>query len=152
MFYQDIKTYLPEDILALTDRIGMRHSMELRVPFTDHVLMELCATIPAEMKMKQMRKKAMLKSIAAAKLPQPVLNHRKQGFAAPMAQWLKTDLKSFSDDLLSGEGKSNEGILRKSEIREMIADHMQGRELNDKRIFALIMFQRWCERNSKSKC
>ncbi len=150
MFYQDIKTYLPEDILALTDRIGMRHSMELRVPFTDHVLMELCATIPAEMKMKQMRKKAMLKSIAAAKLPQPVLNHRKQGFAAPMAQWLKTDLKSFSDDLLSSGGKSHDCILRKSEIREMIADHMQGRELNDKRIFALIMFQKWHDSSNKS--
>ncbi|OPY91672.1 MAG: Asparagine synthetase (glutamine-hydrolyzing) 1 [Syntrophus sp. PtaU1.Bin208] len=152
MFYQDIKTYLPDDILALTDRIGMRHSMELRVPFTDHVLMEFCATIPAEMKIKRMRKKAMLKSIAAAKLPQTVLNHRKQGFASPMAQWLKNDLKSFIDDLLSGGGKINDGILRKSEIRVMIADHMQGRELNDKRIFALIMFQRWCERSSVFTC
>jgi len=143
MFYQDIKTYLPEDILTLTDRIGMRHSMELRVPFTDHVLIEMCATIPAEMKMKRMQKKALLKSIAAAKLPRPVLAHRKQGFASPMAQWLKTDLKSCSDDLLLSETKNNSDILRKSEIREMIADHMRGRELNDKRIFALIMFQKW---------
>jgi asparagine synthase (glutamine-hydrolysing) len=150
MFYQDIKTYLPEDILTLTDRIGMRHSMELRVPFTDHVLIEMCATIPAEMKMKRMQKKALLKSIAAAKLPRPVLAHRKQGFASPMAQWLKTDLKSCSDDLLSSETKNNSDILRKSEIREMIADHMRGRELNDKRIFALIMFQKWCERSTKS--
>jgi asparagine synthase (glutamine-hydrolysing) len=150
MFYQDIKTYLPEDILTLTDRIGMRHSMELRVPFTDHVLIEMCATIPAEMKMKRMQKKALLKSIAAAKLPRPVLAHRKQGFASPMAQWLKTDLKSCSDDLLLSETKNNSDILRKSEIREMIADHMRGRELNDKRIFALIMFQKWCERSTKS--
>lgn len=151
MFYQDIKTYLPEDILALTDRIGMRHSMELRVPFTDHVLMELCATIPAEMKMKRLRKKAMLKSIATVKLPRPVLAHRKQGFASPMAQWLKSDLKSFSNALLMTAGeKSIDGILRRNVIREMIADHMQCRELNDKRIFALIMYQKWCERNSGS--
>ena len=60
-----------------------------------------------------------------------------------MAQWLKTDLKSCSDDLLLSETKNNSDILRKSEIREMIADHMRGRELNDKRIFALIMFQKW---------
>jgi len=52
-------------------------------------------------------------------------------------------LKSFSDDLLSGGAKNDGGILRTSEMREMIADHMQGRELNDKRIFALIMFQKW---------
>ncbi|NPV03136.1 MAG: asparagine synthase (glutamine-hydrolyzing) [Syntrophaceae bacterium] len=150
MFYQDIKTYLPDDILALTDRIGMRHSMELRVPFTDHVLMEFCATIPAEMKMKRMQKKAMLKQIAAAKLPRPVLAHRKQGFASPMAQWLKSDLKSFSEALISAGGKSIEDVLRRSVIREMIADHMQCRELNDKRIFALIMYQRWCEKNKGS--
>jgi len=67
-----------------------------------------------------------------------------------MAQWLKTDLKSFSDDLLSGGGKNNGGILKKSEIRVMIADHMQGRELNDKRIFALIMFQKWHDLSNRT--
>jgi len=50
VFYCDIKTYLPEDILALTDKMSMQHSLEVRVPFLDHVLMEFAATIPPEMK------------------------------------------------------------------------------------------------------
>ncbi len=143
MFYQDIKTYLPEDILALTDRIGMHHSMELRVPFTDHVLMEICATIPAGMKLKCMKKKAMLKNIAAAKLPEPVLSHRKQGFAAPMAQWLKNDMKALSEDLLSNDRIRDDGIFKKEVVRKMLMDHHNLKELNDKIIFALIMFQKW---------
>jgi len=56
VFYCDVKTYLPDDILALTDRLSMCHSLEVRVPFLDHPLFEFSANIPAEMKMKWFRK------------------------------------------------------------------------------------------------
>ena len=52
--YQDLKTYLPEDILALSDRLGMHHSLEIRVPFIDHKVVEYCARIPSHMKIKGM--------------------------------------------------------------------------------------------------
>lgn len=145
IFFQDIKTYLPDDILALTDRIGMMHSMELRVPFTDHVLMELCATIPAAIKMKYLQKKSMLKRIAKSRLPAPVLSHRKQGFASPMAQWLKSDLRDISKDLLSKERILSGGIFNYDFINRMFEQHINRKELRDKAIFTLIMFQKWQE-------
>ncbi len=150
MFYQDIKTYLPEDILALTDRIGMLHSQELRVPFTDHVLVEFCATIPAEMKLKRFQKKYLLKKTASGFIPKEVLNHRKQGFASPMAQWLKGDLTSLREELLSKESIEAGGILNWEFVKRAIFEHLNRKELNDKVIFALIMFQKWKQNTGKS--
>jgi asparagine synthase (glutamine-hydrolysing) len=149
-FYVDIKTYLPEDILALTDRIGMHHSMELRVPFTDHLLMELCAGIPSGMKLRNFRKKSMLKDIAEDKLPYPVLTHRKQGFASPIAQWLKSDLKGLSRELLSRERIGRDGIINQGVIQKMYTEHVTRKELKDRAIFALIMFQKWQEVNRQA--
>ena len=143
MLYQDIKTYLPDDILTLTDRIGMLHSQELRVPFTDHVLMEFCATIPAEMKLKGFQKKYLLKKAAGQNIPREVLNHRKQGFSSPMAQWLKEDLATLREKLLSKKKIETGGIFNWEFVNNCIFEHLTRKELNDKNIFALIMFQKW---------
>jgi asparagine synthase (glutamine-hydrolysing) len=142
-FYQDIKTYLPDDILALTDRIGMLHSQELRVPFTDHVLMEFCATIPAGMKLKHLQKKHLLKNAASRYIPKEVLSHRKQGFSSPMAQWLKGDLHLLRDELLSREKIETGGIFNWEFVQSVVSEHLSQKELHDRSIFALIMFQKW---------
>ncbi|MCK4788494.1 MAG: asparagine synthase (glutamine-hydrolyzing) [Desulfobacteraceae bacterium] len=146
VFYQDIKTYLPDDILALTDRIGMFHSLELRVPFTDHKLVEFCATIPAGMKLKNLTKKHLLKKIAKGVLPREVISHRKQGFSSPMAKWLQADLKPYIYDLISKEKIEKDGILNWNFIERVLDEHFSRRELHDKLIFAIIMFQKWRER------
>ena len=77
--YQDIKMYLPDDILALTDRVGMWHSLELRVPFIDHTLLEFCARLPSALKLRRGQKKYLLRRAARQHVPESVLNHRKQG-------------------------------------------------------------------------
>jgi len=147
--YLDIKTYLPDDILALTDRIGMLHSQELRVPFTDHVLMEFCATIPAEMKLKNMQKKYLLKKVAQRSVPKEVLNHRKQGFSSPMAQWLKKDLAVERDSLLSNMKNHNlDGLLNLIFLEKIVIEHVRKEELHDKTLFASIMLHQWLSRNS----
>jgi asparagine synthetase B (glutamine-hydrolysing) len=66
--YHDLHTYLPEDILAMSDRLSMYYGLELRVPFVDHPLVEFCATIPSSMKIQAMTKKYLLKEVA----PSPV--------------------------------------------------------------------------------
>jgi asparagine synthase (glutamine-hydrolysing) len=99
--YCDLKTYLPEDILAVTDRMSMHHALEVRVPFLDHVFLEFCATIPPEMKLKGLRKKHLLKTAVRPYLPKEVIDHRKQGFTAPMTRWLKNELKPYVLDMLS---------------------------------------------------
>ena len=144
-FYCDIKTYLPDDILAVTDRMSMHHSLEVRVPFVDHKLLEFCATIPAEMKMKWFHKKYLLKKATKNLLPKQVISHRKQGFVGPMAQWLKTDLKYYALEALSEENIKEHGFFNHSTIKQVLDDHFSGNEINDKLIWALIIFQKWFE-------
>lgn len=142
-FYQDFKMYLPDDILALSDRLSMHHSLELRVPFVDHKLVEFCATIPHTMKIRFFRKKYLLKKIAKQFLPSDVINHRKQGFASPMASWLRNDLKEYSMALLSESNLNKHGFFKNTYIIDILRNHINRRESYDKLIFALMIFQRW---------
>lgn len=145
--YVDIKTYLPEDILALSDRLSMWHSLEVRVPLVDHHLVELSAQLPSRYKLNWHHKKILLKKIAARYLPPEVLNHRKQGFEAPMAFWLRTDLADYAREILGETRLGQTGIFNQNYISSKLEEHMSGRHKNNKLLFSLIMFQEWYERH-----
>jgi len=142
-FYCDIKTYLPEDILACTDRMSMRHSLEVRVPFIDHKLMEFCACIPSEMKIKWGTKKYILRKAADDFLPKDVIHHRKQGFVGPMTRWLQRDLKPFVQDLLSSDNLNKHALFNNSVVFRTLDEHFRRVEIHDKLLWALIKFQYW---------
>jgi asparagine synthase (glutamine-hydrolysing) len=145
VFACDLATYLPDDILACTDRLSMSHSLEVRVPFLDHELVEYCATIPAELKMKWFRKKYLLKRGVRSLLPREVLEHRKQGFVGPLARWLRTDLRAFTRETLSSRRLECHGLFEPRVVERLLDDHETGRELNDTTIWALLIFQTWFE-------
>jgi asparagine synthase (glutamine-hydrolysing) len=138
-----MKTYLSEDILAVTDRMSMHHALEVRVPFLDHPLMEFCATIPPEMKLKWFRKKYLLKKAVRAFLPKEVINHRKQGFVGPMAQWLKHDLRSYTIETLSKQNLGKHGFFNIKVVESILDEHYSRRELHDTLIWSLLVFQKW---------
>jgi asparagine synthase (glutamine-hydrolysing) len=142
-FFYDVKTYLPEDILSVTDRISMHHSLEVRVPYLDHRLFELCARIPSEMKMKWFRKKYLFKKAVKSLLPKEVLDHRKQGFIGPMTQWLKKDLKPFVLESLSKKNLDKHGLLNYSTVQRILNEHLSGKEIHDTLIWSLLIFQVW---------
>jgi asparagine synthase (glutamine-hydrolysing) len=142
-FYCDIKTYLPEDILAVTDRMSMHHALEVRVPFLDHPLIEFCATIPPEMKIKWFNKKYLLKKAMHDFLPPEIMTHRKQGFVGPMTQWLKTDLKPYVLNTLSREKLKKHDLLNSQTVEKVLEEHFSGREIHDTLIWAMVLFQRW---------
>ena len=144
--YHDIHTYLPEDVLALSDRVSMRYSLELRVPFLDHELVEFCASIPSTLKIRALTKKYLLKRAAAPLLPPEILNHRKQGFASPMSAWMRSDLQHYVRETLSPSRLKRHGFFDDNAVRELIDAHMTRRESHDRQLFALIMFQKWHER------
>jgi asparagine synthase (glutamine-hydrolysing) len=144
-FYFDIKTYLPEDILAVTDRMSMYHALEVRVPFLDHHLMEFCATIPSEMKMKWFRKKYLLKKAVKNLLPRPVIEHRKQGFVGPMAQWLKNDLKPYVLETLSEKNLKKHDLFNLETVKKILEEHFSGKEIHDTLIWSMVIFQAWFE-------
>ncbi len=150
-FYCDIKTYLPEDILAVTDRMSMQHALEVRVPFLDHKFMEFCATIPPEMKMKWFGKKYLLKKAVRNLLPQDVIKHRKQGFVGPMTQWLKKDLKPFILETISEEALRKHGLLNHKVVRTILDEHFSGQEIHDTLIWSILIFQKWYESYSEAK-
>ena len=144
-FYCDVKTYLPEDILAVTDRMSMHHALEVRVPFLDHKFMELCATIPSEMKMKWFRKKYLLKKAVKNLLPETVIRHRKQGFVGPMAQWLKNDLKHYVLETLSDKKLKKHELFNYRTIQTLLEEHFSGKEIHDTLIWSILIFQTWYE-------
>jgi asparagine synthase (glutamine-hydrolysing) len=146
--YVDLKTYLPEDILALSDRLSMWHSLELRVPLVDHPLVELSARLPARWKAGWRRKKILLRQIAERKLPNAVLAHRKQGFESPMAAWLKNELQSYARELLGPARLGASGLFNMDYVEARLDEHLAGRRKNNKLLFSLIMFQEWHERNA----
>lgn len=143
MFYTDIKTYLPDDILALSDRLSMWHSLELRVPLVDHELVELCARMPFRLKLRLNSKKYLLRKIAADKLPPAILGHRKQGFEAPMAAWLRHDLAGFARDRLAPMRIEQMGLFEPRVVSALLEDHLTGRHRHNKLLFSLIMFGEW---------
>lgn len=110
--YCDFQAYLPEDILAMSDRISMHHSMELRVPFVDHEVVEYSAGIPSGLKIRGTRKKYLLRKIAARYLPDNIIRHKKQGFASPMTAWLKHDLKDVVKERLAKEEIEKHGFFQ----------------------------------------
>ena len=141
--YCDFKTYLPEDILAVTDRMSMHHALEVRVPFLDHKFLEFCFTIPPEMKLKWFRKKFLLKKAVRSHLPQEVISHRKQGFVGPMTKWLKNELKPYVLDTLSEKNLDKHGILNPGMVRRILDEHFSGKEIHDTLIWSMVIFQTW---------
>jgi asparagine synthase (glutamine-hydrolysing) len=143
VFYCDLKTYVPDDILVVIDRMSMHHALEVRVPFLDHKLVEFCATIPPEMKLKGFQKKYLLKRALQDMLPSEVINHRKQGFVGPMTIWLKTDLKSYVLEHLSQVNLAKHGLFNEKVTTRLIHEHFSGKEIHDTLIWSLIVFQAW---------
>src|ERR1700694_2276689 len=112
----DLRWDLAGDILALTDRLSMWHSLELRVPYLDHRFVEEVMTIPANLKIRGLNQKHILKKVAGKWLPAPVINHRKQGFEAPMGRWLRGPLKTLMQGTLAAGSVSNGGIFYAAQI------------------------------------
>jgi asparagine synthase (glutamine-hydrolysing) len=143
VLYCDIKTYLPDDILTVTDRMSMYHSLEVRVPYVDHRVLEFCSTIPPEMKLKWFKKKYLLKKATASLLPKEVINHRKQGFVGPMTRWLQTDLKPYVLETLDERNLSKHGLFNALTIKRIVDEHLSGKEIHDTLIWSLVIFQKW---------
>nr|MBI3613022.1 asparagine synthase (glutamine-hydrolyzing) [Nitrospirota bacterium] len=141
--YQDVKVYLPDDILANTDRMSMAHSLEVRVPFLDHKVMEFCATIPHACKVRGFQKKYLFRKAVAHLLPEQILRKKKQGFVGPMASWLRHDLKEYVRDTLSEGALKAHGLFTPRAVTDILDEHFTGRRRHDTLIWALVIFQVW---------
>lgn len=144
----DLQLYLVDDILTLTDRLSMWHSLELRVPFLDHKFVEDAMKIPAACKLKGFNQKDVLKKVAARWLPREVISHRKQGFEAPMGRWLKGPLRPMLEDTLSRSAIEACGVFNADYVQVLIQEHVQGIRKHSKTLFSLLMFHLWHDRHA----
>lgn len=145
--YTDIKTYLPDDILALSDRLSMWHSLEVRVPFIQHTLMESALALPMSDKIAQGDTKKVLKNIAKKFIPKSIISHKKQGFEAPMASWIKKELHEFYLQVLNKQDIEAHNLFDFQAIQNIFEQHLNGTQKNNKILFSILMFQYWYNKN-----
>ncbi len=143
----DINLYLPDDILTLTDRLSMWHSLELRVPFLDRHLLEVASTLPPRAKIQGLSQKHILRAIARRWVPESILKHRKQGFEAPMGAWLRGPLLPLFDELVNFETLERGMVFDYAFVRRLRDEHVRGVRKNSKILFSLLMFMQWAQQN-----
>jgi asparagine synthase (glutamine-hydrolysing) len=143
MMHFDADTYLPEDVLVKVDRMSMAHSIESRVPLLDNHVVDFAATLPSHFKLKDGRRKHILKEVAATMLPRDLVDRRKQGFSVPIGVWFRGNLRElFADTLLSSRSLSR-GYFQAPFVRRIVDEHISGRRDHTLRLWQLVVFERW---------
>lgn len=139
--YLDLKTYLAGDILTKVDRASMAHSLEVRVPILDHLLVEWVAGLPPEMKLKGREGKYLFKKALRPHLPDEILYRSKMGFSIPMAHWFRGPLRQRLRDSLLGPVLKGTGFFDMNFIEHMVAQHQAGYRDYSAPLWSLLMFE-----------
>ncbi len=142
----DLQTYLPDDLLMLGDKMSMAHGLELRVPFCDHQLAEIAASIPMRQRLAGGKLKGLLKLALRGVLPDPLLHKRKQGFMLPLASWPRGPLAGLCDELLSPERVRRRGWFKPQAVTALIGRQRRGEATLTHRVYALMLLELWCQR------
>lgn len=143
IMYYDLKTSLPEQLLMLTDKMTMQVSLEGRVPFLDHNMVEFAARVPSEMKIKGFKLRHIQKKAFENRFPDYVFQQKKKGFGAPVGVWIRNELKDMAHDLLSETYLRNQGVFDPKTVSKAMEDHFQMKEDYTDNLLALITFQIW---------
>jgi asparagine synthase (glutamine-hydrolysing) len=139
----DAVTYLPEDILTKVDRMSMAHSIESRVPLLDNEVIRFAASLPAGMKIRNDRRKHVLKEVAATLLPPEILSRPKQGFGVPLGVWFRGNLRELFADTLLSPRSLQRGYFQQSFVRRLVNEHVAGTRDHTLRLWQLVVFERW---------
>ncbi len=141
----DALYYLPDDILVKVDRASMASSLEVRAPFLNSDLFRFAWSLPQAMKIEAGQGKRVLRDVVAKYVPRALFERPKQGFAIPIGDWLRTDLREWAAELLSEEGLARTGVFDPAAVRKTWDEHQSGARNWDTRLWTLLMFQAWAE-------
>ncbi len=141
--FADLRLYLPDDLLTLTDRVSMAHSLEVRVPYLDHQLIEFVARIPATLKVSGFKRKWILRRAVAPLLPQSHFKLPKRGFSVPMAEWLRGPLRTTLLDLAHSQAVQQSPWFRASAVQRLVNEHLEETSNHEVRLWGLICFLEW---------
>jgi asparagine synthase (glutamine-hydrolysing) len=141
--YLDYKTYLPDDILALSDRISMAHSLEVRVPFVDHELVDHVFPLPDRVKIGAGRAKQLLRRALRDRLPREHFHAPKRGFVGPTSSWLRNELREMITDELSPERMRRIGLFDPAAVSRLLDEHFSRRHNRSGILWELLCFTTW---------
>ena len=145
MMYWDTISYLPDDILCKVDRAAMANSLETRVPFLDHRVVELAHRIPLQFKIKDSIGKSVLRDILYKHVPKDLIERPKAGFGIPLAEWLRGPLLPWVEELINSERLVREGYLQPELVHQVWREHLSGKRDWSFRIWSVVIFQQWLE-------
>lgn len=142
MLYLDTKVWLPDDLLAKADKMTMANSLELRVPFLDHKLVEFAAQLPDSAKLGASGGKALLRQAMRGTLPDTIIDRPKKGFPVPLAAWLRGPLREFTRDHLAGSDSACGRFLDRRVVARTVEEHEKGKDRSGE-LWALLVFEIW---------
>lgn len=147
MMFLDINTYLVDDILHKLDRASMYNSLESRIPFLNHHIVEFAMTLPLNFKIKDGNGKIPLKNILYKYVPKTLLERSKTGFSIPLANYFRTELKDYIYEILSYSNFKKHNLINFSYVSNLLNDHMVKKINKEHQIWDIVVFQNWYNKN-----
>ena len=141
--YYEYRIRLQDFIIRDLDRSSMAYSLEARVPFLDHEVVEFCNTIPPNLKLRRFKEKDILRRAMADRLPEEIAQRRKRGMHAPIGGWLRGKLPDFVTEVLSEKNLRATGYFNAAVVKSLLVRHRQGHGDFARQIFGVIAVQLW---------
>ena len=141
--YVDLHSFLPHNVLQYADRMSMAHALELRLPFTDHRLVEFALQLPAHQKLRGSETKRLLRSAMQSLLPEKTLRRSKLGLNPPLGRWLQKDLAPLIDRYLSPAAVRRRGWFRPEAVARLRQEFTSGRRDYSLHLWGLLVLEEW---------
>ena len=145
MMYLDSISYLPDDILTKVDRAAMGVSLETRIPFLNHHVVEFAYQLPLSMKIHNGQGKWILKQLLDKYISRELMERPKMGFGVPIDSWLRGPLRDWAESLLDESRLKQEGFFHVKPIRQKWNEHLSGSHNWQYHLWDVLMFQSWLE-------
>jgi asparagine synthase (glutamine-hydrolysing) len=145
LLYLESMTSLPDDMLVKVDRAAMGVSLETRVPFLDHRVLEFSWKLPLSMRMRDGIGKWVLRQVLNKYVPQSLIERPKGGFSVPIDVWLKGPLREWAEGYMNEKRLKKEGYLNAPMVTRRWEEHLQGKRKWQWHLWGVLMFQAWLE-------